>query len=740
MSISCVVAVDGRRVADSADSYGARGVALDGLNVRWGRSSRLAQPSPSTCSLRIALPSDRPIGEDLAALAPGARLTVTAEQSSTGGASVHETSSTAPLRLTTTAPAFIDPAPLEADGGNPAAWDDLPRASRGAVYTGRVEITEMPPSATVTLRPAYYAGPFASSRVLGPVIASKSTPGPGILTGRFLPDDSHLGQWVGLAVTANPNGPTWRTAPGTWASTDPKWTFASFGLTLASAATLRREGPASRAATVFAGRITDAPISWDDTLNRPVIDVIAADFTAELANQLVSSPPWPEEPAAARISRIIAAARLNFTPQIDDAPGALLLGPRDVDAQSVANLLRAVAVSTGAILWPTTHAAVGDFIRLEDLAKRRSLYRLIVPPSGPASIETSASGAITVPASQIRRSGLTVQRDASDLATQVAVRWTETTIDQDGEEHHTDHTETASDPDLIDRLGTRSLSISTELARKTDASDLAIRTLARSAPGGFAIPSATWDLKNAPSDLLSGLGAEAFSLNPTTILTISSGTITRAPGPSPVTYANRAVLKGLHYIRAEEGHTYRISLTLTNHGNVPATVNIGAYLNHGLGYRRSLWNPGSKKAIPAHTTIHVVEDWTVALQGDEDTLNVAIYFETNVKISASQITIYDTSAPPLDEAAALTCLDSASRIGAPITLTGVANWVPGSPNIPAYLDGGNYTFQHGRWILGLQLTRAAVPGDSIPWKALPPALDYPHAAALTFADLSSVTA
>jgi hypothetical protein len=68
-------------------------------------------------------------------------------------------------------------------------------------------------------------------------------------------------------------------------------------------------------------------------------------------------------------------------------------------------------------------------------------------------------------------------------------------------------------------------------------------------------------------------------------------------------------------------------------------------------------------------------------------------------------------------AAALTLLDGTQRIGCPLTITDLPAWVPEAPALSAYVDGGEYTFTGGRWLLALNITSAAAGGASIQWRA-----------------------
>lgn len=73
---------------------------------------------------------------------------------------------------------------------------------------------------------------------------------------------------------------------------------------------------------------------------------------------------------------------------------------------------------------------------------------------------------------------------------------------------------------------------------------------------------------------------------------------------------------------------------------------------------------------------------------------------------------WDTKTLATRPADVITALDSMRRIGLPLTLTNVDEWVPGAPTIPVYLDGGKYTYARGRWVLDLSFTRSTL-ADSL---------------------------
>lgn len=68
--------------------------------------------------------------------------------------------------------------------------------------------------------------------------------------------------------------------------------------------------------------------------------------------------------------------------------------------------------------------------------------------------------------------------------------------------------------------------------------------------------------------------------------------------------------------------------------------------------------------------------------------------------------------------AALDLLDGTTRIGRPVVLTNMPTWVSGG-NVAAYLEGGAISFQDGRWLLPMELSKAGQGvGKSAKWDEL----------------------
>lgn len=583
-TISASLTIGGQLISPSASALTTGTAAvLDGLKITWGRSTRLDQPRTSILTATLAVP-EADLDRILSLITPGTPAIVTAPTQSTT-----PQTSTLFTHGAHTSPGLQwihhTPGPIQADNKAPTAWDAIPVVTPGSTYTLTLIVSRMPEGSTLHLRPVYYSGPWENARESGPEIITATEAG--TLTATITPPPSQIGKWVGIAYSIDPCGPTWTTlTPATWTQIPGTWN--DFTTASISHTRLTRSGTHDLTPTVFAGRITDVRLSYSDTVKMLILDVTAADSSAEHANMRIGEPTWPKESVAARVDHVITATGKPIKTIIDETLTTTTLAAVDIDRQSPLTVLKDVATSVGAILWPAAHRTIGEYYRFEDLGRRTSLYRLKIGPDG-AYIEATAKGSIPIPASALARD-ISIERDTTDLATVVTVSWADQTLDDDGTIITTQRYETIEDTDRLSRYGHRAISITTDLTTKTDAATLAADLLARSAAGGWMIPDATWD----------------------------------------------------------------------------------------------------------------------------------------------------TSTPTTNPTDVLPALDSTSRIGMPVTLTGVATWVPGSPTIPAYLDGGVYTYTGGRWLLSLKLTRASTPGNSITWNQIPQTLTWTQLNTLTWADMSMI--
>lgn len=86
--------------------------------------------------------------------------------------------------------------------------------------------------------------------------------------------------------------------------------------------------------------------------------------------------------------------------------------------------------------------------------------------------------------------------------------------------------------------------------------------------------------------------------------------------------------------------------------------------------------------------------------------------------------VWDTRISPDDvdhQLAALRLLDLTARVGCLLTVTDVPAWIPLGPDLSAYVEGGTYRFEGGRWILEIGLAPSSVSGTSAKWTDLDPA-------------------
>ena len=328
--------VDGQRFADGSPGDDLTDpVALSGLTVTWGRDTTVDQPAPSTCSFTVA---DRAGGRSfLDLLHTGLSVDVTATgvdypdptvstfldpgfetdpiaavaTNATVGASprvVHggaRALQVLPVDGTRRWTVTLPPAPFVPAGTSPGAWDTIPQTEPGQTWQVGAWVWA-PAGVSVTVRPVLFVGPWQGAGKAGGTPTTITGTGAWVLVSA--PHQAEVaGAWVGLEISAYPTGPAWVDAVGTWAAAVGTWqdvaaVYVDDVTVLAPAAGTPRE------VLVFAGRITDVAASWDDTVRGPSVDVVAADFTADLANRDVGDDPWPAEPMADRFNRIIDLA------------------------------------------------------------------------------------------------------------------------------------------------------------------------------------------------------------------------------------------------------------------------------------------------------------------------------------------------------------------------------------------------------------------------------------------------
>lgn len=251
------------------------------------------------------------------------------------------------------------------------------------------------------------------------------------------------------------------------------------------------------AVIVFAGRITDLELEYDE-LGGSICRVIAADLAADLANRFVGAEPWPSETLAARASRILAGAGITgVTVEVDPRPAALPVSRADVDRQAAAGLLTDLARSGTAVLWvvvPASTAVPG--LRIEDPAARPSMRALAQSlPSLLWRITDTAGLSYTVSSSALLRPPISWSRALGDLITRVTVRW----LDQTTSPDVTERSVILTDPGSELAYGARGLSVGTTLASQAAANEAASVWMAGHRPSvNWRVAGLTWDLGHTP--------------------------------------------------------------------------------------------------------------------------------------------------------------------------------------------------------------------------------------------------
>jgi hypothetical protein len=513
---------DGVRVADGTpgDALDAP-TALSGLSITWGRASTVDQPEPSVCAFDLM---DAPGGESFAdTFTVGTPVRVTATGITYPPATLpgwpdpgFESDPPAVTNAINTAPAVstrrahggaqalklapvngaaalsvvIGPAPFAAPGTDPGAWDAIPATAPGQVWTYGGWVYA-PPDTVVTVRPVLFAGPYAAAATVltGRDLTAAGT-GAWVNLSGTLPV-SVTGAWLGLFVQLAPvaggRGLGWRWADvpdtTTWATLAADTTWGDLATAYVDdVGVLAPAGGQPSTVLVYAGRVTDLTMGWDDATGTPLLRATASDFTADLANVYVGDQPWLAEPMAARFDRILALTGLGVTADIDARPGAIPVSWVDVDHRAAAGLLRDLAASTDAVMWSATHQVNGPYLAVEDPSARVSGHTLAMV-SGVVVIVDAAAGFQPLSACDVAREPVTWSQSVADIITRADVTWLQEGLDDNGLVTTTEVTESLVAPDREAVAGVRRLGLSTLLRTAADAHTVATAVLARTGQG-----------------------------------------------------------------------------------------------------------------------------------------------------------------------------------------------------------------------------------------------------------------
>jgi len=509
---------DGVQLSDGRDVDSLAPMVLSGLRVQWGRSTILDQPAPATCVLTLldALGGQSfrelvGIGRTLSVRAdatvypaPGAVVLMDHQFTApplpplvaeNGSASLGGTGALKLVADKATQPVVLDftPGPSESQGGNPAAWDAVPRPKAGQSWAAAVLVTLPAAFAGYTgWRAAAYPLDYLAPWQRG----AQRSDIPLNVTGAAVTYVPTPDAWQGIRVVVSPTGPAWNELDRTpWNALDSRsWldlsTFAvdNVKLTAPGAGT-------QRSGLVFSGRITDMEARFDTGSGATLIDITAQDQRSELANRDVGDEPWLAERLDTRFARIVTLSGQPIKYQIDSAPAPLQVSWRDVDRQGALTLLQELAISADSVLWCATSLTTGPYLDMEALGQRPALSGLSQGASGIVTIGPmdSVPGQVTLDACDLSRDPVRWVQDVADVSTRVAVTWREQTLNDKGQPAPTDSVVTTADPVLEARMGTRRVAVSTQLAAQADAARLAANILGRTSSPGWRISGLTWD-------------------------------------------------------------------------------------------------------------------------------------------------------------------------------------------------------------------------------------------------------
>ena len=251
---------------------------------------------------------------------------------------------------------------------------------------------------------------------------------------------------------------------------------------------------------VFAGRVTDLDIAYDDAAGGSTVDVIAADLVADLANRYVGTEPWPQETLVARAARImVAVGGSGAGVSVDARPAALSVSRMDVDRQAAAGLLRDLATSGSAVLWVIANAAAptAPTLRLEDPTARVALWIFGQGPDDLYRPMPSPTAGDLLDACAILQDPVRWSRSTSDLITRATIRW----LDQTTSPGTTERTVGIVDSAAEDTFGARGLSVGTILATSAAATAAAQLLMASHQPSeAWAASGLVWDLDRSVAD------------------------------------------------------------------------------------------------------------------------------------------------------------------------------------------------------------------------------------------------
>lgn len=129
-------------------------------------------------------------------------------------------------------------------------------------------------------------------------------------------------------------------------------------------------------------------------------------------------------------------------------------------------------------------------------------------------VQSDPDAGLDLSACMILREPVSWVQDVSDVVTRVAASWLVQGVDDEGLPTTTDSTVHVVDTALEEQVGTRSVSVSTQLQSETDAQDVAQRILARTSPEGWRADGLTIDDEDVDNSI-EGISTMLFLLDGT---------------------------------------------------------------------------------------------------------------------------------------------------------------------------------------------------------------------------------
>lgn len=549
--IDAYLTIAGERVADGSTDVQSP-VVLSGLQLTWGRPSTVDQPDTATARFTIADYSGNQTFVKLAAVGQGVQVhasaiawdpdnpvqtipdpgftvgvigrrprnvTVTAGATATVQESGGDNGRWLQVRPDVTgrpATVLILPAAPSSVVG---AWDHIPATYPGQTWRAAIATGVRAVGVTLWVGVAEISAPDRVDQAAISWDPVPWNPDLGPYSRDYAPTTA--GRWLAIAVKADPAALVWDAAP--WPSWDEipagiTWDILGDGFAVDGVTLDAPTAGAVRDVTVFAGRITDAAAQWDEGAGACLVDVTAADLTADLTNRDVGAEPWPAETLAARITRILAAAGVTLDVRYGPSPAglsSLQVGRVDVDRQQAWTMIADLIAGVDGVGWLAVHATEDSFLWVEDAAGRTATLQLVDDGTGhPTIVVATGDGEDTVSLSACDVDLEPVQwvQTNADMATRVAVRWQDQTTDPDPTERTTELRRDDLEA-LTAQYGVRRVSVGSQLTTETDASAVADRVLTRLArQDGWRVagirhtvePAEPVDLVNTVLDMLDG--------------------------------------------------------------------------------------------------------------------------------------------------------------------------------------------------------------------------------------------